>query len=45
MTKLDKITNPFSLDFLCNVYVCPQCGRVSLLDAHKGTGNEKKEHK
>ena len=36
-------TNPFSLDFLCEIYVCPQCGRVSLLDAPKETKYGEKE--
>lgn len=26
-------TDPDDRDCLCNVYVCPQCGRVTILDA------------
>lgn len=29
-------------DCMCNVYVCPQCGRVSLLDVHKEKSNGEK---
>lgn len=28
-------TNPNNEDCLCNVYVCPQCGRVVILDYKK----------
>ena len=28
-------TNPNNEDCLCNVYVCPQCGRVVVLDHEK----------
>ena len=36
-------TDPNNTDCMSNVYVCPSCGRVSLLDAPRETGNEKKE--
>lgn len=26
-------TNPTDEDCMCNVYVCPSCGRVTILDA------------
>ena len=28
-------TNPHDMDCMCNVYVCPSCGKVALLDARK----------
>lgn len=28
-------TDPSDRDCLCNVYACPQCGRVAVLDAGK----------
>lgn len=41
---IDRVaTDPNNTDCMSNVYVCPSCGRVSLLDAPRGTGNEKKE--
>ena len=33
-------TNPNDRDCACNVYVCPSCGRVALLDAVKVRGDE-----
>ena len=33
-------TNPNDRDCACNVYVCPSCGRVTLLDAGKVRGDE-----
>lgn len=33
-------TNPSDEECMCNVYVCPSCGRVTLLDAEKVRGDE-----
>ena len=33
-------TDPSSGDCLCNVYVCPHCGRVAVLDAWKEVAND-----
>lgn len=33
-------TNPSDKECMCNVYVCPSCGRVALLDAEKVRGDE-----
>jgi len=35
-------TDPNDNDCMCNMYVCPSCGRVSLLDAPKEKSNGKK---
>lgn len=38
----DVTTDPSNSNCDCNVYVCPSCGRVSLLDApQKRRGTEK----
>ena len=35
-------TDPNDNDCMCNVYVCPSCGRVSLLDEPTEKSNGKK---
>lgn len=35
-------TDPNNSDCRCNMYVCPSCGRVSLLDAPREKSNGKK---
>lgn len=32
-------TDPGDSDCLCNVYACPQCGRITVIDAEKVVAN------
>ena len=40
VTFVDFVTtDPSDRDCLCNVYACPQCGRITVMDAEKVVSN------